>query len=234
MKTPHIPTNASVTLSRASSRTVLFGRRVTEGAQLKGALALAIEKELNRTYAPLHWIYGPSGHGAKGTWPIPRVCPVVWAYAGVLYGKFPEWLRDELLPLAGRIAASKTNAKGRRERALALGRYAIDESFRMSDFGPVQDRKAELLLSFNDTPAVAYTLCRDTLNSIQAPDSGIPLLTTLGGLSLIGDKDHLCALRNSVLSVGEIPARVAEEAPTRSEFLATWERALKTLVQIME
>ena len=158
---------------------------------------------------------------------------MVWAYAGMLYAKFPKWLRDDLIPLAGRMATSNTNAKGRQERALALGRYAIEESFRLSDFGPVQNRKGRLLVSLKDNPTQAYTLCREILNSIQAPNSGIPLLTTMGGLSLLGDRDHLCVLRNSILSVGEIPALVAEEAPSRVEFLATWDRALNTLVELM-
>ena len=34
--------------------------------QYKGALALAIEKELGKSYAPMHWMYGPTGGGTKG------------------------------------------------------------------------------------------------------------------------------------------------------------------------
>jgi hypothetical protein len=200
---------------------------------MKGALALAIEECLQESYAPMYWIYGPSGHVPNGEWPIAGVCPVVWAYAGVLYTKFPKWIRDELMPFTARIAKSESTPARRAERVKILGRYAITESFRLWEFGPVQRKEQELLKVFERDAHESYVLSRDILNAVGAPGAGVPLLTTIGSISLL-HSDHLCALRNSILDVGKISAMVAEEGTTRQDFTEAWDRALNTLNLILE
>ncbi len=229
------PLNASTRLERAPDGGAFFGIRVGSPEQLKGALALAVERCRGKSFAPMYWIYGPRGGGARRGWPIKGVCPVVWGYAGVLYTQFPPWLRDELLPYAERIARSESTPARRLERARALGRFAITESFRLWAFDPLEGREAELLKVFDENPAGSEPLCRELLNSIKAPRCATPLFTTVSSVSTLRpEADNLSALRNSILDVGGIPALVAEESTTREGFLAAWGRALETLNLILE
>lgn len=227
------PLNASLRLERAPARGSLFGIRIGNPEQMKGALALAIEECLGESYAPMYWIYGPNGAVPGGEWPITGVCPVVWAFAGVLYTQFPRWIRDEMIPYATRIAKSESTPARRAERVRTLGRFAITESFRLWAFGPVQKKEKGLLEVYEKDTYESYALYRDVLNSIEGPREGVPLLTTLGSIHHV-EGGHLCALRNSILDVGRIPAMVAEEGAGREDFLGAWGRSLETLNLILE
>lgn len=227
----NILTNTSVHLTRAREGEALFGKRIDTPDQLKGGLVLSLEN-LGESYAPMYWIFGPRSDEG---WPVKGVCPVVWGYVGVLYTSFPMWLRDELFNFAGRIARSETGANARQSRVRMLGRYAIEESFNLSEFSPIRRYKDRLLGAYDESPMRAYSMCRDLLNSVKAPSSGIPIISTLGSVSSVVDtkSDNHTRLWGSVLDVGKIPALVAEESRTRDEFLATWDRAVRQLSDIL-
>lgn len=229
------PINSSARLKGGPTGT-LFGTRISTAEQLKGALVLSVERALGNSYAPMYWVYGPRGRSDEypiGEWPVKGVCPVAWAFAGVLYTQFPGWLRDELFAFSEALAGSETDHKGRQQRLGILGRYAITESFRLQAFDPIRRHKRKLLELYEADPAACSRFNEELLNRIKAPNQGLPLLSTLRHMAIAREEESLPRDRNSILEVGEVPALVAAESPDRKGFLDAWVRAVAILGDVL-